>query len=398
MQMIILVINSGSSSIKFQVIEKPSSKVLASGLVEKIGLTEGAIHYKTNDYKNTIELPIPDHKFGLKKVVDQLLHKEYGVISDVADIELIGHRVVHGGNAFTKTTYINQEVKDNIKRLFDLAPLHNPAHLIGIEVAEEIFPQAKQIAVFDTSFHQSIPEKAYTYAIPLSLREENNIRLYGFHGISHQYVSRQAIQLLGKTDSKIITIHLGNGCSMTALKDGKSIDHSMGFGPNDGLVMGTRCGAIDSSVIFYLIDQLGYTSENINNLLNKKSGMLGLTGHSDLREIEAKASEGDKVCQLALDINAYRIKKLIGAYAAAMNGLDAIVFTAGIGENSDVIRGMVCDQMDFLGIALDAEKNKVRSKEIRDISTPDSKVRIYVIPTNEEMEIANEGYQLLNEK
>ncbi|MGI9527483.1 MAG: acetate/propionate family kinase [Weeksellaceae bacterium] len=393
----ILVLNSGSSSIKFQVIEKPNDLILASGLVEKIGLSEGAIHYKAGDYQHTVHIPVPDHQFGLEKVAILLLDKEHGVLKDVKDIEVVGHRVVHGGNAFTKTTFITDKVKDKIKELFDLAPLHNPPNLTGIEVAEEMFAHAKQVAVFDTSFHQSLPEKAYTYAIPLSLRDEKNIRMYGFHGISHQYVSEQAIAMLGKTESKIITIHLGNGCSMTAVENGKSVDHSLGFGPNDGLVMGTRCGAIDSSIIFYLINQLGYTSENVNNILSKKSGMLGLTGESDLRAIEAKAEAGDKECQLALDINAYRIKKTIGSYAASMNGLDAIVFTAGIGENSDVIRRMACDNLDYLGIELDLEKNAVRSKEHRDISKEGSKVRIFVIPTNEELGIASEGYRLATE-
>ncbi|MXV38564.1 acetate/propionate family kinase [Flavobacteriaceae bacterium Ap0902] len=390
----ILVLNSGSSSIKFQVIEKPENIVLATGLVEKIGLVEGAIHYKTGSYNTSLEIKIPDHKFGLRKVVNLLLDEKVGVLGDVSEIAMVGHRVVHGGKDFTATTYITDKVKNKIRDLFDLAPLHNPPNLNGIEVAEEIFPNAKQVAVFDTSFHQTLPEKSYTYAIPMKFRDENNIRLYGFHGISHKYVSEEANKLLNADKSKIITIHLGNGCSMTAVENGKSIEHSLGFSPNEGLVMGTRSGAIDSGIIFHLIEVLGYTPQEVNLLLSKKSGMLGLTGYSDLREIEQKASEGDRACQLALEINAYRIKKLIGAYAVVMNGLDAIIFTAGIGENSEVIRNMVCENMDFLGIKIDIEKNSLRSKEIREISERDSKVKIFVIPTNEELEIANEAYNL----
>ena len=273
--------------------------------------------------------------------------------------------------------------------------MHNPANLEGIVVAEDIFPNAKQVAVFDTAFLQSIPEKAYKYAIPNEFLIEHHIRLYGFHGTSHKYVSEKAIQFLEKKESKIISIHLGNGCSMTAVKNGKSIDHSMGFSPLEGLIMGTRSGTIDPSIVFYLKDKLKYNLKEINMLLNKQSGMLGLTGYSDLRDIETMATKGNKDCILALQMNAYRIKKYIGSYAAALNGLDAIVFTAGIGENSNYMRQLICEDLDFLGINLDAEKNNTRSKEIRAINEKDSKTKILVIPTNEELEIAKQAMKLI---
>jgi len=267
--------------------------------------------------------------------------------------------------------------------------------LQGIEVAEVVFPNAKQVAVFDTAFHQSIPEYAYKYAIPNEFLDTYNIRLYGFHGTSHKYVSEKAIEYLGLKSSKIITIHLGNGCSMTALKNGKSIDHSLGFSPLGGLIMGTRCGDIDPSIIFYLNEKLGFSESEINTILQKKSGMLGLTGYSDLRDIQTQASQGNKACQLALQMNAYRIKKYIGAYATILNGLDAIVFTAGIGENSSVIRSLVCTELDFLGILLDDKKNNERSSEIRSIHQNESRVKILVVPTNEELEIAKQAMALI---
>ena len=277
-----------------------------------------------------------------------------------------------------------------------MAPLHNPPNYEGIIVAETIFSNAKQIAVFDTAFHQTIPVKAYKYAIPNKFLEVDNIRLYGFHGTSHKYVSERTNEFLGIKNSKIITIHLGNGCSMTAIKNGKSIDHTLGFGPVTGLIMGSRSGDIDHAIIFYLVDNLGYSLDEVNTMLQKESGMLGLTGYSDLRDIEDKAEKGNRECQLALDMNAYRIKKYIGAYAAAMNGLDAIVFTAGIGENSDVIRQLVCSNMEYFGIYLDEEKNKIRAKEITEIHSENSKTKILIVPTNEEVEIAEQAYKLIN--
>lgn len=391
----ILVINSGSSSIKYQLFEMPQQEVICSGLIERIGLKLGNVHYKS--VKNDIEeeLEIKDHKAGLEKVVGLLLDKNVGVIASTDDIEIVAHRVVHGGNSFTKTTIVTDEVKDKIEELYSLAPLHNPANLEGIKVAETIFTKAIQIAVFDTAFHQTIPVKAYKYAIPNKFLEEDKIRLYGFHGTSHKYVSEKAIEYLDKEKSKIITVHLGNGCSITAIQDGESIDHSLGFGPVTGLIMGSRSGDIDHSLIFYLINNLGYEANYVNDMLQKESGMQGLTGFSDLRDIEAAAEKGDENCQLALDMNAYRIKKYIGSYIAAMNGVDAIVFTAGIGENSVYIRKLVCNSMEFFGIELDEAKNDIRAKQLTEIHKEISNVKILVIPTNEELEIAKQSYELL---
>jgi acetate kinase len=390
----ILIINSGSSSLKFQLIQMPEEVVLASGLVERIGLEGAKLHYKNKNNSISKELSAKDHAIALKAITDLLMDPKKGVIKDAEEIAAIGHRVVHGGDSFSKTIVIDEKVKTKIKEYFSLAPLHNPANLKGIEVAEELFTKAKQVAVFDTAFHRAIPRKAAQYAIPNDFFEKDHIQLYGFHGTSHKYVTEKAINYLKNENSKIISIHLGNGCSITAVKDGKSIDHSLGFAPVNGLIMGTRSGDIDQSVIFHLIDQLGYSPQEVSDILHKESGMYGLTGYSDLRDIEEQAAKGNKQCQLALDMNAYRIKKYIGAYAAAMNGLDAMVFTAGIGENSDVIRSLVCSDMDFLGIRLNEEKNKERLKELRTINVDDAKVKILIIPTNEELEIAKQTYNL----
>lgn len=368
----------------------PAEEVLASGLVERIGQESGKIHYKKEDYNTSKEMEIKDHSIALKEVTNLLMDDTIGVIKNADEIPAIGHRVVHGGDSFSDTIVIDEEVKATIKQLFSLAPLHNPPNLKGIEVAEEVFPNATQIAVFDTAFHQTIPDKAARYAIPNSFAEDHHIQVYGFHGTSHKYVSEQAIGMLNKENSKIISVHLGNGCSITAIKNGKSVDHSLGFGPVNGLIMGTRSGDIDQSVIFYMIEQLGYSAKEVSDLLHHKSGMLGLTGYSDLRDIEAEAVNGNRECQLALDMNTYRIRKFIGSYTAAMNGLDALIFTAGIGENSDVIRKMVCTDMEYLGIELDEEKNALRAKENRIISTEASRAKILVIPTNEELEIAKQ--------
>jgi len=391
----ILVINSGSSSIKYQLFKMPGEEVICSGLVERIGEENAAIHYKSVNNKIDETVHISNHKEGLEKVVKLLLDKKIGVLKSTSEIEAVGHRVVHGGSTFSNTTIVNQQVKDKIKRLFELAPQHNPANYEGIEVAETIFPKAKQIAVFDTAFHQSIPIEAYKYAIPNKFLDQNHIRLYGFHGTSHKYVSEKTNEFLDNSKSKIITIHLGNGCSMTAIKNGKSIDHTLGFGPVTGLIMGTRSGDIDHAIIFHLVNKLGYALNDVNNMLQKESGMLGLTGYSDLRDIEAEAEKGNKECQLALEMNAYRIKKYIGAYAAAMNGLDAIVFTAGIGENSMVLRKLICTNMEFLGIKLDVDKNNIRAKKLTEIQAENSNIKILIVPTNEEVEIAKQSYDLI---
>lgn len=392
----ILIINSGSSSIKFQLIQMPSEALICSGLVERIGEKDAIINYKTDkvDIKKTDS--ISNHNQGLQKIVDLLLDSEKGVIKNTNEIEVVGHRVVHGGNSFSDTTLITEDVKQKIKDYSSLAPLHNPNNLEGIIVAEQLFPLAKQVAIFDTAFHQSIPVKAKKYAISNSFYDEHGIQLYGFHGTSHKYVSEKAIEYLNLNSSKIITIHLGNGCSITAVKDGLSIDHTLGFTPSNGLIMGTRSGDIDHGLIFYLVNSLGYTLDEVNTLLTKESGMFGLTGFSDLRDIEKEAENGNKNCILALAMNAYRIKKYIGAFTAAMNGLDAIVFTAGIGENSDVIRNLVCENMDYFGIELDTAKNDVRSNAVREINTSASKTKILIIPTNEELEIAKQAFSLVS--
>ena len=391
----ILVINSGSSSIKFQLFTMPNEQVICSGIIERIGLKDSKLHYKTM-VKSIEEIKsIHDHKEGLKSFVGLLIDSEVGVISSTDEIDAVGHRIVHGGDSFTRTIEITKEVKSEIKDLFPLAPLHNPANLEGVNIAEEIFSKAKQIGVFDTSFHQTIPTKAYKYAIPNKFLENENIRLYGFHGTSHKYISEKAIKYLNKPNSKIITIHLGNGCSITAIKNGKSIDHSLGFGAATGLIMGTRSGDIDHSLIFYLINTLGYTSEQVNKMLHRESGMYGLTGYSDLRDIEDAAEKGNESCKLALEMNAYRVKKYIGSYVAAMNGLDAIVFSAGIGENSHKMRALICDEMNTLGIALDEKINTQKINALTNISSKDSKVKILVIPTNEELEIARQSFELL---
>ncbi len=395
----ILVVNAGSSSIKYQLIDMTTELPLSSGIVERIGLEEGIIVHKTfvkgEETRKTESFPIPNHTVGLKRVAELLTDKEIGVISNPSEIKAVGHRLVHGAEAFTKTVIITNEVKAKIKELFPLAPLHNPANLTGVEVAEKVFPNATQIGVFDTAFHQTMPEVAFRYAIPREMYSEMGIRKYGFHGTSHKYVSEKALALLGKNDAKIITIHLGNGASMAAVTGGSCIDTSMGLGPLNGLIMGTRSGDIDPSVIFFLVEQKGYSIEEVATVLNRKSGMLGLTGDSDMRDIVDRFQKGDTDAVLAYQMYAYRIKQYIGNYVAAMNGLDAIVFTAGIGENDPVTRKLVCDNMDFFGIELDQELNLARSKKIREINTEKAKTKVLVIPTNEELEIARQCFELL---
>jgi acetate kinase len=392
----ILVLNAGSSSLKYQVIKMPSQQVKCVGLIERIGLEDAIFTHEKGSEEYSEITAIKNHKIGLEKIAETLLDPKKGVLVSVDDIKAVGHRVVHGGNKFRKPTIVNQEVKENIRNLFDLAPLHNPANLIGIEVAENIFTTAIQIAIFDTAFHQTMPKVAYQYAIPNEYLEKHKIRAYGFHGTSHKYVSEKAIEYLGKNASKkIISIHLGNGCSMSAIKNGESIENSLGLGPMNGLVMGTRCGDIDQSVIFFLMKNLKMTLEETNNLVQKESGMKGLTGFSDLREISENAANGNKHCQDALHLAGYRIRKYIGSYTAILNGLDAIVFTAGIGENSAIMRKLACENLDFLGIELNLKENEIRSKKIREIQSDTSRVKVLVIPTNEEIEIAKQSYLLL---
>jgi acetate kinase len=397
----IFVVNSGSSSIKYQLFRMPAPDPVCSGLVERIGLDNATITHKTfiDGEEKVIKLTfeeLPDHEAGLSEVNKLLTEGITAVIQDTADIQVVGHRIVHGGEIFTTTTIIDTGVKEELKKTFQLAPLHNPASYLGIEVAEKIFTQATQIGVFDTAFHQTLPPKAYRFAVPNKYYEDYNIRAYGFHGTSHKYVTEEAAVYLGKTDPKFISIHLGNGCSMAAVNNGQSVDTSMGFGPLSGLIMGTRSGDIDPTVIFYLVNQLGYDINQVSGLLNKRSGMLGLTGRSDMRDITAAIAQGDEQAKLAYDLYTYRIKKYIGAYTAVLNGLDAIIFTAGVGENDALVRQMVCADLQYLGIELDEAKNKVRSKGIAEISTPGSRVKVLIVPTNEELEIARQCFDMVD--
>ncbi|ALM06877.1 acetate kinase [Sediminicola sp. YIK13] len=392
----ILILNSGSSSIKYQLIDMPSEEVLCKGLVERIGSKEALFQYKTAKVNVEETLQINTHKQGLQHIAALLVDSKKGIVGQANEIQVIGHRVVHGGTTFSAPTMVTPFVKDKIKDLFALAPLHNPHNWEGLDLAEEIFPEAKQVAVFDTAFHQTLPFKAKKYAIPNHLYDEHKIQVYGFHGISHQYVSRATINHLNKPKSKIICIHLGNGCSITAVVDGVSVDHSLGFTPANGLIMGSRSGDIDHSIIFYLVETLGYDLKEVNRMLLKDSGMKGLTGFNDLRDVQAAAEKGDIASDLALEMNAYRIKKYIGAYATAMNGLDAIVFTAGVGENSSELRKRVCTGMDFLGILMDDGANEKREAGIHELHTSDSPVKILVVPTNEELEIAKQSFKLVS--
>jgi acetate kinase len=392
----ILIINSGSSSIKYQLFRMPQEEVICSGLVERIGVANPEIHYKSKNHTIDKICEIPNHEVGLEKVVKYLLDAEVGVIKSTDEIIAVGHRVVHGGGTFSKTVVIDDKVKDKIKELFPLAPLHNPPNYEGIVVAEAMFPKATQIAVFDTAFHQTMPVKAYKYAIPNKFLNVHKIRKYGFHGTSHKFVTERAIEHLKIENSKIITVHLGNGCSITAVKNGESIETSLGFGPNEGLIMGSRSGDIDQGIIFHLINNLGYSVDEVNNILHRDSGMIGLTGYSDFRDIESLADQGNEDCQLALEMAAYRIKQYIGSYITVLKGLDAIVFTAGVGENSIVLRKMICDDMDFFGIEIDEEKNNIKARKLTEIHSENSKVKVLIIPTNEELEIAKQSFELLN--
>jgi len=395
----IFVINSGSSSIKYQLIQMPTAHLICSGLVERIGFENAVITHKV--YRNQNEeviqqiQPLANHADGLQAVNLLLTNAEKGVIKNPNEIHVVGHRVVHGGEHFAATTIVSDAVKEQIKNLFSLAPLHNPANLLGIEVAEKIFTQATQIAVFDTAFHQTIPAVAYRYAIPNQLYNEHGIRLYGFHGTSHKYVAEQTIAYLQNPSAKIITIHLGNGCSVAAIKDGKCVDTSMGFGPMNGLVMGTRSGDIDQSVIFYLVNQLGYSIQDVNTLLNKQSGMFGLTGLSDMRDIKTAIEKGDAQAKLAYEMYAYRIKKYIGSYVAVLNGIDALVFTAGVGENDALTRSFVLENLGYLGITIDENRNATKQVGIKEIQQTAATVKVLVVPTNEELEIATQCFNLV---
>lgn len=394
----VLVINSGSSSIKYQLFSMPQATVICTGLVERIGLSNAILTYKYlrgNAFEEHQFIgDIANHTEGLKAVANLLTDAEKGVITSPSEIDVVGHRVVHGGATFVSTTLITQEVKDKIRNLFALSPLHNPAHMLGIEVAEQVFATAKQVAVFDTAFHQTMPAVAYRMAVPKELYTQNNVRNYGFHGTSHKYVSEQVAKHYNNPNLKIISLHLGNGCSITAIANGKCIDTSMGLGPMNGLVMGTRAGDIDQTVIFYLVNELGYTLQQVNDILNKKSGLLGLAGVSDMRDLQALIKQGNADAILAHQIFVYKAKKYIGSYIAALNGVDVLLFTGGIGENDVYTRGKICENLEGLNIYLDEAKNSIRTSSIREIQADNASVKILVVPTNEEKEIATQCYTL----
>ena len=396
----ILVINAGSSSVKYQLIIPEEGKVLAKGLVERIGLSGAVLTHKAHD-KPEVKLSgeILDHKIAIEYVLSILLSKNHGVLKDKREIDAVGHRVVHGGEAFSDSVLINDEVIREMTRCIDFAPLHNPPNLKGIAATKALLPDVPQVGVFDTAFHQSMPDYAFVYGIPYALYKRHGIRRYGFHGTSHRYVSERAAAFLGKSreELKIITCHLGNGSSIAAVKHGKSIDTSMGFTPLEGLLMGTRCGDMDPAIILHVMAKEGMTPSEMNTMLNKHSGILGVSGiSSDMREIEENYRTNDRA-RLAMDIFVYRIKKYIGAYSAAMGGVDVIVFTAGIGENSDIVREMVCQDMEFLGIKFDRKKNRGLRKQEAEITAPDSRVKVLVIPTNEELVIALDTAQIVKE-
>ena len=399
-----LVINTGSSSIKYQFINMPSGKALCSGLVERIGEGAGIItHRKHNNGKSTevvFEEQVPDHEVGMKRVAALLTSEEFGVVSNTSDVKLVGHRVVLGGEKFRKTAIITPEAKESIDKLSIIAPLHNPPNLIGIHVAEQIFPGAVQVGVFDTSFHHTLPDYAFRYAIPEYLYTEHGIRAYGYHGTSHQYVTGRAAKMLGKPveEVNLITIHLGNGASIAAIKNGKSIDTSLGMTPISGLVMGTRVGDIDPGVLIYMEESLGLSTNKIKEILNKDSGLKGLTGKNDMRLIEKEYAKNNPHAVLAMKVSAYRIKKYIGAYIAVIGTVDAIVFTAGIGENSELIRRLVTNDLAHLGIEINQDLNRKKSKIERNISSADAKIKTLVIPTNEEFEIARQAYEVYKQE
>ena len=395
----ILVLNCGSSSIKYKLIDMEKPAVLGQGGMEKIGLEGSFLKHERADGRNVkIEQNIPEHKTGIKLILDVIASPENGAIASLSELGAVGHRVVHGGEKFSASVLINDEVIRNIEACIDMAPLHNPANLMGINAISHLLPDLPQVAVFDTAFHQTMPKKAFMYAIPYEYYEKYAIRRYGFHGTSHRYVTQRAIELLNLdvNNSKIITCHIGNGGSLTAVLNGKSIDTSMGFTPIEGLMMGTRCGNIDLGAVTYLMAKEHLNSQKISDLLNKKSGVLGISGvSSDMRDVEKAAEEGNARAQLALDMYDYRIKKYIGWYIAAMGGCDALVFTGGVGENADTTRAAICDNMDFLGIKLDSRKNYgLRGKE-QIISVDESRVKIAVIPTDEELMIAKDTWNIL---
>ncbi len=394
----VLVINAGSSSLKYQLIETDTEEVLAKGLCERIGIEGSKLtHSPEGKEKYVEEKPMPTHKTAVKMVLDALVDSEHGVISDINDIAAVGHRVLHAGQYYSDSVIVTDDVKKVVKDCFPLGPLHNPANLIGIEACEDAMPGTPQVAVFDTAFGQSMTSKAYMYAIPYEYYEKYSIRKYGFHGTSHKFVSGRTIEFadLDKDNCKVIVCHLGNGASVSASIGGKCVDTSMGLTPLEGLIMGTRSGDLDPAVVQFIANNENMTVDEVLNVLNKKSGVLGISGvSSDFRDLSAAAADGNERAQIALDAFIYRVAKYIGSYTAAMNGVDAITFTGGIGENDCDTRKKICEYLGFLGITIDEEKNGVRGTETY-ISTPDSKVKVMVIPTNEELAIARETLALV---
>ncbi|WP_422660842.1 acetate/propionate family kinase [Paenibacillus sp. EC2-1] len=395
----ILVINAGSSSLKYQLYNMTDESVLAKGLVERIGMDSSILTHKPTGKQDVTEVSeILEHTTAIRKVLGMLTDKEHGVISSIQEIQAVGHRVVHGGESFKESALVDGDVKAEIRRLFDLAPLHNPAAMLGIKAAELNMPGVPQVVVFDTAFHQTMPEKSYLYAIPRVLYNKYKVRRYGAHGTSHEYVSKAAAEFLNRPieELKIITCHIGNGASLTAVKGGKSIDTSMGMTPLEGLMMGTRSGDLDPAIVPYVMNKEELTVNEVNSMLNKHSGLLAISGiSSDMREITEGMEKGEPNTTLAFDMYEYRVRKYIGSYAAALNGVDVIVFTAGVGENSVVLRQRVLEQLTYLGVEIDEELNKVRSGEPRRISTKNSKVEVLVIPTNEELVIARDTHRIV---
>ncbi|HHU90579.1 MAG TPA: acetate kinase [Clostridiaceae bacterium] len=395
----ILVVNAGSSSLKYQLINMTEEKVLAKGLCERIGLPCSLIKHKTYDDRSvTKEIEMKDHKDAIASLIKVLTHEQWGVIDSLEEIKAVGHRVVHGGEKFVKSVIIDENVMKTLEECIELAPLHNPPNITGIKACQHTMPGVPQIAVFDTAFHQTMPKKAYIYALPYEYYEKYRVRKFGFHGTSHKYVAERAAHMLGKPieQLKIVTCHLGNGSSIAAVDGGKTVDTSMGFTPLDGLAMGTRCGAIDPAVVTFIMQKEDLTAEQMDTIMNKKSGVMGISGvSSDFRDLDEAVKQGNDKAALALEVFAYQVKKFIGSYACAMGGLDAIVFTAGIGENNDVMRLDICKGLEFLGVAIDEDKNKTRGIEA-DVSKENAKVRTLVIPTNEELAIAKETMKLIS--
>ena len=393
----VLVVNCGSSSIKYQLIDMENEEVMAKGYLEKIGLPDSFLTHKVGGEKYKIEQVISNHEEGIKLVLAQLTHPEYGVIKDLSEIDAVGHRVVHGGEKFSSSVLINNDVIEAMKECIPLAPLHNPAGITGIEACQKVLPNVPMVAVFDTAFHQTLPKMAYLYALPYEYYEKYGVRKYGFHGTSHRFVAKRVAELINKPekDLKIITCHLGQGASLCAVNGGKSVDTSMGLTPLAGVPMGSRSGDIDPSIVTFLMKKEGLTPDEMDTILNKKSGKLGVSGISfDDRDIEKAAEEGNERAKLATDTFAYQVIGYIGRFAAQMNGVDVITFAGGVGENGMEVRKQICDSLSFLGIEIDDEKNNCRGKEV-EISTPDSKVKVFVVPTNEELMIARDTTEIV---